>query len=90
MDSSWRSLSLMCLRLPSKWCMCRTSIVLTMVCRSFSVLEVLRGAEFSPVKNAPGAAKDTPATAREDLCRVHHRWLLEAGGRVSSDQEQGM
>ncbi len=54
--------------------------------RSFSVFEVLREEEFSPVKNAPGAAKDTPASAREDLLRVHHRWLLEAGGRVTDEQ----
>ena len=54
--------------------------------RSFSVLEVQRSEEFSPVKNAPGAAKDTPETARADLLRLHHKLVLSNGGRVVDRQ----
>jgi UDP-N-acetylglucosamine/UDP-N-acetylgalactosamine diphosphorylase len=37
---------------------------------------------FAPVKNADGAAVDTPSQAREAILRLHREWLEEAGVRI--------
>ena len=37
---------------------------------------------FAPVKNADGAAVDTPQAAKEALLDLHRQWLLEAGARI--------
>lgn len=37
---------------------------------------------FAPLKNAPGAAKDTPEYVRQMMCSQHRRWLEAAGARV--------
>lgn len=47
--------------------------------RNFAVWEVIREDEFSPLKNADGAAKDTPTTCRQDLCALHLRYAISAG-----------
>ncbi|KAK9843554.1 hypothetical protein WJX81_008640 [Elliptochloris bilobata] len=46
------------------------------------LLEVRREDEFAPVKNAPGAAADSPDTARAATLALHTRWVEAAGGRV--------
>ena len=43
------------------------------------MLEVLCEDEFSPLKNGPGADKDSPATARIALMDLHYRQLVAAG-----------
>ncbi|KAG2528884.1 hypothetical protein JM18_003105 [Phytophthora kernoviae] len=46
---------------------------------SMKVLGVEREDEFAPVKNAPGAATDSPDTARQLISAQCKRWLLNAG-----------
>ena len=41
-------------------------------------MEVLRDEEFAPVKNAPGAAKDSPDTAQAAVLALHKRYALSA------------
>jgi UDP-N-acetylglucosamine/UDP-N-acetylgalactosamine diphosphorylase len=38
---------------------------------------------FAPVKNADGAPADTPAAAREQICKLHAGWLAQAGVPVA-------
>ena len=44
--------------------------------------EVLREEEFSPLKNAEGAKKDTPFTARQALYNLHRSFIEKAGGKI--------
>ncbi|XP_062447090.1 UDP-N-acetylhexosamine pyrophosphorylase-like protein 1 [Rhea pennata] len=43
--------------------------------------EVVREEEFSPLKNADTADKDTPTTVRQSLLVQHYRWALKAGAK---------
>ncbi|KAF8167370.1 nucleotide-diphospho-sugar transferase [Crassisporium funariophilum] len=53
----------------------------------FSVLEVQRNEEFSPLKNAPGTGSDDPETSRRDLLAQHKRFLVQAGATVKEGIE---
>ncbi|KAJ6502682.1 nucleotide-diphospho-sugar transferase [Mycena vulgaris] len=53
----------------------------------FSVLEVVRNEEFSPLKNAPGTGSDDPETSRRDLLAQHKRFLEKAGATVKDGVE---
>ena len=48
----------------------------------WGLMEVNREEEFSPVKNGPGSASDSPDTARQDLLNLHTSWVRSNGGFV--------
>lgn len=52
---------------------------------NFICLEVARDVEFSALKNSESAKKDCPSTAREDLLRLHRKYVRKAGGIVTDD-----
>ncbi|KAK7201341.1 UDP-N-acetylglucosamine pyrophosphorylase [Novymonas esmeraldas] len=45
---------------------------------AFQIMQVDRSVEFAPIKNADGAAADTPTTAAKLLLDLHSRWVAEA------------
>lgn len=49
--------------------------------KNFVAFEVIREEEFSPLKNADTAEKDTPTTARRSLLWQHYRWAVKAGAK---------
>lgn len=51
--------------------------------KNFVAFEVAREEEFSPLKNADTADKDTATTARRSLLWQHYRWALKAGAKFS-------
>ncbi|XP_041984263.1 UDP-N-acetylhexosamine pyrophosphorylase-like protein 1 [Aricia agestis] len=55
--------------------------------KNFICLEVARDVEFSALKNADSAKKDCPSTAKEDLLRLHRKYIREAGGVVEDNIE---
>ena len=50
-----------------------------------ALLEGVRADDFAPVKNAEGAGRDSPDTARALLCAQHRRWAQAAGATVAGE-----
>lgn len=57
---------------------------------NMAVLDVARADEFSPVKNPPGTATDSPDTARRLFSNVAKRCLEGAGAILKGDKESDM
>jgi UDP-N-acetylglucosamine/UDP-N-acetylgalactosamine diphosphorylase len=49
------------------------------------VIEYAEEDAFAPLKNAPGAAKDTPEYVRRFMLNQHRRWLQSAGAIVAAE-----
>lgn len=47
------------------------------------VVEVDEAACFAPVKNAPGAERDSPERVQAQMIALHRRWLEAAGTRIA-------
>jgi UDP-N-acetylglucosamine/UDP-N-acetylgalactosamine diphosphorylase len=46
------------------------------------VVEVDEASHFAPVKNAPGAERDSPEKVQAQMIALHRRWLEQAGAHV--------
>ena len=55
--------------------------------KSVCVVRGDRALDFAPVKNAEGAGKDSPDTAREAILSLHARWILQAGGVIVDEND---
>lgn len=49
------------------------------------VVEIDPAEGFAPIKNASGALRDTPETARAAQVAKHRRWLQAAGAKIDGD-----
>lgn len=49
------------------------------------VVEVDANKAFAPVKNADGAAHDTPSQSKAAICRLHRTWLRQVGVDVDDE-----
>ena len=49
------------------------------------VVEYAEEEVFAPLKNAPGAERDTPEYVQRFMVAQHRRWLEAAGTRVAED-----
>ena len=47
------------------------------------VVEVDEARSFAPLKNEPGASRDSPETVRAQMAALHAEWLRQAGAEVA-------
>lgn len=52
----------------------------------FVAVEVSRSEEFSPLKNVDSVGKECPTTARNDVFKLHKKFIEDAGGIVHGDE----
>lgn len=53
--------------------------------RNAIAVEVDEAECFAPLKNGPGAAKDSPEIVKQRMVALHRSWLLQAGAEIASD-----
>ncbi|MEI8376048.1 MAG: UDPGP type 1 family protein [Planctomycetota bacterium] len=53
--------------------------------RNAIVVEVDPASAFAPLKNASGAAVDTPESVKAQMSDLHRQWLREAGAEVAEE-----
>src|SRR5690606_4627575 len=47
--------------------------------------EIDEATNFAPLKNAPGASKDSPEHVQRQMMALYRKWLREVGAIVSDD-----
>jgi len=55
--------------------------------KSVCIVQGDRALDFAPVKNAEGAGKDSPDTARALITALHAKWIIDAGGSIEGVPE---
>ncbi|XP_053983378.1 UDP-N-acetylhexosamine pyrophosphorylase [Hylaeus volcanicus] len=53
--------------------------------KRLAVWKGIREEDFSPLKNGDSAGQDCPSTARNDVLKLHKKWLLNAGATSVTD-----
>lgn len=54
--------------------------------RNFSIWEVDRKEEFSPLKNCLNEASDNELSCKRDILEQHYKWLVKAGAKILKSQ----
>lgn len=73
-----------CPQQPNAWKLEQFVFDLLPLARRTAVVQADRRESFAPLKNAPGAAADTPQHVQQRMLATHRRWLRRAGVRLGA------